>query len=472
MQSGVIGQTPAYAGRAVASSLACARGSLARQCPPGALTLAALLVGCVPGPSATSNSETSTGSSSGGADGSTSEPTTSGATTTGEPDTSSETTDAAATTDATDATTEATTGSTGPAAACGDGQQDPGEACDDGNQSDDDQCLATCELATCGDGHVQLGTEACDDGNQVDDDECSNACVAASCGDGVVQGDEGCDDADGDDSDECPASCQPAACGDGFEQMGVETCDEGGMTSTCDADCTVVECGDGVPNPAALEQCDDGVETAECDADCTIAECGDDQLSLLAGEECDDGNLSDNDDCSSLCLKLRRTVFVTSKLYTGKLGGLAGADAQCQMLAEDAGLPGIFLAWLSDGAVTPATRFVQSTVPYVLTTGIPIAQNWKDLTDNTLVHAIDTTESQGGAPIPAGGCGGGTKPVVWTNSLADGKAWGPDSCGGWNNTTGIARLGHAKATSFAWSKFCEGQANSCAWKAALYCIEQ
>jgi len=467
MQSGVIGQNPACAGRAVASSLASARGPLARQCPPGALTLAALLVGCVPAPPATSDSDT-TGSSSSEADGTTSEPdVTTSPTTTGAPDTSSSTDEPT-----TDATTEAPTSSTGPAISCGDGQQDPGEACDDGNQSDDDECLANCELASCGDGHVQGGAEACDDGNQVDDDECSNACVAASCGDGVVQGGEGCDDADGDDSDECPATCQPAACGDGYEQVGVETCDGGGMTPTCDADCTLVECGDGVANPAALEQCDDGVETPECDADCTLAECGDGQLSLLAGEECDDGNLSDNDDCSSMCLKLRRTIFVTSKLYTGKLGGLAGADAQCQMLAEEAKLPGIFLAWLSDGAMTPASRFVQSSVPYVLTTGIPVADNWKDLTDSTINHAIDTTESQGGAPIPPGGCANGTKPVVWTNSLADGKAWGPDSCGGWNNTTGIARQGHAKATSLAWSKFCEGQANSCAWKAALYCFEQ
>ena len=471
MQSGVIGQSLAHGRWSVVSSLVCARGSLARQCPRGALALAAVLVGCVPGSSSTSDSTTSGSSSSGSAsDVSSGEQVTTTLTTTDEPDTGSSS-GGPVTGDGTD-TTGAPTGSTGPAPVCGDGQQDPGETCDDGNQSDDDECLAACVPASCGDGHVQVGVEACDDGNQVDDDGCSNACVAGVCGDGVVQASEICDDGDADDSDDCPSTCQAAFCGDGFTQVGPEACDDGAMTSTCDADCSLVECGDGVANPAAFEACDDGLETAECDADCTLAECGDGQLSPLADEACDDGNLSDNDDCSSSCQKLRRTIFVTSKLYTGKLGGLAGADAQCQMLAENAGLPGVFMAWLSDGAVTPASRFVHSTVPYVLTTGIPVAQNWKDLIDNTIIHAVDTTESQGAAPIPAAGCGGGTKPTVWTNSLANGTAWGLDGCGGWNSTAGVGRLGHAKATSFAWSKFCEGQAASCAWQAALYCVEQ
>ena len=413
-------------------------------------------------PSSTS-SDTSTGE----------QVTTSGLMTTAEPtETGSSSGGPVSDTNATTSTTDELTSSTGPAPVCGDGLQDPGEACDDGNDSDDDACLATCELASCGDGHVQTNVEDCDDGNQVDDDGCSNTCVLAVCGDGELQAGELCDDADGDDSDECPSTCAPAVCGDGFTHDGFESCDEGKMTSTCDADCSVVECGDGVANPAAFEECDDGLESATCDADCTLAECGDGQLSPLAGEQCDDGNLSDNDDCSSECQKLRRTIFVTSKLYTGNLGGLAGADLQCQTLAENAGLPGIFLAWLSDGDVTPASRFVKSTVPYVTTNGSPVAQNWKDLTDGMITHAVDTTESQGAAPIPAMGCGGGTKPVVWTNSLENGLAWAADGCGGWTSTAGQARLGHAKATSFAWSKFCEGQAASCAWQAALYCVEQ
>ena len=40
-------------------------------------------------------------------------------------------------------------------------------------------------------------------------------------------------------------------------------------------------------------------------------------------------------------------VFLDFSCYTGDLGGLEGADAKCQQAAEDAGLPGIYKAWLS-----------------------------------------------------------------------------------------------------------------------------
>ena len=360
---------------------------------------------------------------------------------------------------------------TGAAPVCGDGVLDPGEACDDGDADDSDECLQGCVLAVCGDGQVQVGIEACDDGNDDDADDCSNTCLLAECGDGKVGAGEACDDGNDNNADACPGTCQQASCGDGFLHFGVEACDDGAASAGCNLDCSVAACGDHITNNAAGEDCDEGEMTAECDADCTLAECGDSTLSPLAGEECDDGNLSDNDDCSSECKKLTRTIFVTSVLYTGNLGGLAGADLKCQTLAEDAGLPGVFYAWLSDGAIAPSNRFIKSGVPYVLSTGIVVAKNWTDLIDGTLQHAIDTTESKGGAPIPAAGCSAG-KPTVWTNTLEKGTPWNLNGCDGWAKTTGAARQGHAKATNFTWSKFCEGQAASCAWKAALYCVEQ
>ena len=360
---------------------------------------------------------------------------------------------------------------TGAAPVCGDGRQDPGEACDDGDADDADECLQGCVLAACGDGEVQVGVEACDDGNDDDADGCSNACVLAECGDGKVGAGEACDDGNLSDADACLATCAQAHCGDGFVHFGIEACDDVGASAACNIDCSLAACGDNITNGAAGEACDEGVMTATCDSDCTLVECGDLTLSALAGEECDDGNLSDNDDCSSECKKLTRTIFVSSELYTGNLGGLGGADMKCQQLAEDAGLPGIFYAWLSDGAIAPSNRFVKSGVPYVLTTGIVVAKNWTDLTDGTIQHAIDTTETKGGAPIAAVGCSPG-KPTVWTNTLEKGTPWQVNGCDAWAKTTGLARQGHAKATNFTWTKFCEGQAASCAWKAALYCVEQ
>ena len=55
-------------------------------------------------------------------------------------------------------------------------------------------------------------------------------------------------------------------------------------------------------------------------------------------------------------------VFVTSETYTGNLGGVAGADDKCQALADQAGLPGVYMAWIADSvpASAPATRFFQA----------------------------------------------------------------------------------------------------------------
>ncbi len=83
-----------------------------------------------------------------------------------------------------------------------------GEACDDGNASDTDDCLTTCQNASCGDGFRHVGVEACDDGNASDADGCLADCRNASCGDGFVQaGVEECDDGNGDDGDGCDAAC-------------------------------------------------------------------------------------------------------------------------------------------------------------------------------------------------------------------------------------------------------------------------
>lgn len=76
---------------------------------------------------------------------------------------------------------------------CGNGMLEPGEACDDGNLSNNDACLVSCQIASCGDGFIHFGFETCDDGNLIDGDGCSSTCAAATCGDGVLEGMEQCD---------------------------------------------------------------------------------------------------------------------------------------------------------------------------------------------------------------------------------------------------------------------------------------
>jgi len=92
-----------------------------------------------------------------------------------------------------------------------------GEACDDANQVDTDDCLSTCQLATCGDGFVKANsTEQCDDGNADDTDDCLSNCRIATCGDGIVKAgsSEHCDDGNeltGDGCHQCQAISQIAA---------------------------------------------------------------------------------------------------------------------------------------------------------------------------------------------------------------------------------------------------------------------
>jgi cysteine-rich repeat protein len=58
------------------------------------------------------------------------------------------------------------------------------------------------------------GNEVCDDGNDVNTDDCLDTCEAASCGDGFVwENNEECDDQNGDNADGCLETCVvPASC--------------------------------------------------------------------------------------------------------------------------------------------------------------------------------------------------------------------------------------------------------------------
>ena len=93
-------------------------------------------------------------------------------------------------------------------------------------------------------------------------------------------------------------------------------------------------------------------------------------------------------------------VFVSSQKFNGNLGGIAGADQKCQDLADAAGLPGTYFAWLadSDPANAPASRFTQAPNAYLrpgIGSAAPqvVADDWADLTDGSLDLAINVTEN-------------------------------------------------------------------------------
>lgn len=229
------------------------------------------------------------------------------------------------TTDSTDSESDTDTGTdtdttTTSMPECGNGMVEEGEACDDGNDDETDDCLSTCESASCGDGFVQTDVEECDDGNDVDTDECTNMCTTAVCGDGVtLEGVEECDDGNELDTDDCLTGCVLPTCGDGFIQEGVEECDDANMENT--------------------DECVDG---------CLLATCGDTYI-YDGVEECDDGNAEAGDGCDELCQnEVAQTCNqlhmldpeAPSGVYSIDPDGEGGADpfdAYCDMTTEDGG---------------------------------------------------------------------------------------------------------------------------------------
>lgn len=334
-------------------------------------------------------------------------------------ETSSPTDSVSATDPQTETSSTETEATSTPAAVCGNGE------CEDGEDSMN--CEQDCPVpSSCGNGECDLDMDE-NYGN------CPRDCPAV-CGNDVVEADEACDDG---------KNGQPAESAD------------------CDADCTESACGDGVMNMAAGEVCDDGnMDNLDGCVACALASCGDGFV-LPGVEECDDGNGDDNA-CDSMCEVPRRTVFVTSTLFKGGLGGLAGADAKCQARAVAAMLDGNFQAWLSDGVAGPADRFEKEFAGfYELVDGTVVANGWADLSDGSLQHAIDQDETGAGMVDAA----------PWSNTDVMGAPQFAKHCVNWTSSSAGQKgpQGYTMAIDEQWTLNIAEAA--CSSDSPLYCFE-
>jgi len=59
-----------------------------------------------------------------------------------------------------------------------------------------------------------------------------------------------------------------------------------------------------------------------------------------------------------------KTMFITSKEYSGNLGGLKGADDICQYHAKLGKLSGTYKAMLSDASYSAKARLTLADIPY------------------------------------------------------------------------------------------------------------
>jgi hypothetical protein len=144
----------------------------------------------------------------------------------------------------------------------------------------------------------------------------------------------------------------------------------------------------------------------------------------------------------------------------GNLGGLAGADAYCQQLAEAAGAGNrTWVAYLStqdNGAINARDRI--GTGPWYNANGVLIAENVDALHQDAVNINFETALDENGATVPyvrRDATGAAIPPAeqpepvehdILTGSQADGTAFaaGDDmTCGNWtSNSEGNAMLGH------------------------------
>jgi hypothetical protein len=162
-----------------------------------------------------------------------------------------------------------------------------------------------------------------------------------------------------------------------------------------------------------------------------------------------------------------KIIFVTSASFKGNLGGLTGADAKCQAEADGPAsiVPsGTYLAWLSDGTDSPDTRFTKTAHPYMLPDGTKIAEDFFDLTDGSIPHALDVDPT--GKPLGL--------TYYWTGTNADGTtAQTLATCDGWTADPVINFRGMAGSIVRGPTLWSSGYASmSCSVRYKLACFQQ
>ncbi len=80
-------------------------------------------------------------------------------------------------------------------------------------------------------------------------------------------------------------------------------------------------------------------------------------------------------------------AFVTQALFAGDLGGLSGADQKCQQEADAAGLPGSYVALLSNGTLNALDR-LQEQPGWVRTDGRVFVSSVQSLRDRRIFYPL------------------------------------------------------------------------------------
>ncbi|HVJ89992.1 MAG TPA: hypothetical protein VM580_09315 [Labilithrix sp.] len=160
-------------------------------------------------------------------------------------------------------------------------------------------------------------------------------------------------------------------------------------------------------------------------------------------------------------------VFITSTKYDGNLGGLTGADTKCNDAATSAGLPGKYVAWLSDTG-TDARDRLSGARGWRRVDGLPFADalssaGGTDLTEGKVFYPVVLDEN--GNSIAKGD-------HVFTGTRANGKALGGYSCDSWYSESAslLAIVGSPLGGSVSWTNL--ESLGTCNESRHLYCFRK
>jgi hypothetical protein len=147
-------------------------------------------------------------------------------------------------------------------------------------------------------------------------------------------------------------------------------------------------------------------------------------------------------------------VFVTSTTQPANLGGATAYDTVCQTRAVAAGLPGTYVAWVSDASANAVTR-LGTARGFVRIDGEPFADTLAALASNQVWHSVSLDEHGVDVGVAS----------TWTGTLADGTASG--TCTHWTSLSGSGVTGQATGGPVSWTAH---GSDPCSDSRRIYCF--
>ena len=151
-------------------------------------------------------------------------------------------------------------------------------------------------------------------------------------------------------------------------------------------------------------------------------------------------------------------AFVTSTIFTGGFGGLAGADKICNDLAKAQNLPGTYVAWVSTTGTNAIDR-ITANGPWQRVDGQVVASTKAQLATGALTTALRRDEKNQEPPL--------AEDRVWTATGANGLFVGGNDCAGWTGA-GNGRVGEAEHANGQWTTIAD---EACTEVNRVYCFQ-